>query len=249
MEAFFLGGAEQYPWVGLTRSRVIPDVMTTNPFVGFAADCQYAFELVKLGVILHVKMPLYIKRARIDPSSVTADFRSGAREHQHLTLATHRQLLLRAIPKDLDAEQRRTLELAVEAAMLRRRVSFDAKTALTPEESERVAEVVAECSSGSIAVGPKILARIQLALSKVLMGSDQFHAGMDMLQQSVASDPHYGEAVLIQARIELRRGRPMESLLLALRAAELLPMEIGLDELQSQLAEELATRFAYGESN
>lgn len=41
----------------------------------------------------------------------------------------------------------------------------------------------------------------------------------------------------------------MESLLLALRAAELLPMEIGLDELQSQLAEELATRFAYGESN
>jgi glycosyltransferase involved in cell wall biosynthesis len=125
---FFLGGAEAVPWRGVTRTSVRDHRdFPTDRYDGFAVECEWALHLLISGAARHVPRPLYFKRI-FGPNVLTASrarVLGHSRERLFEALEDHRARMLGLVRQaDLPETMRATVELAVEAAMLRRHLGF-----------------------------------------------------------------------------------------------------------------------------
>ena len=127
--SFLLGGTEAIPKQGVTRSSVRDHCdYPIDRYGGFATECEWVLCLLISGTAIHVPRPLYLKRIR-GPNETTASSKrvvGHSREHLFEALEHHRARMLALIQQaDLPKTMRDTVELAAEAAMLRRHMTFN----------------------------------------------------------------------------------------------------------------------------
>ena len=100
----------------------------TDRYDGFAVECEWVLHLLISGAAVHVPRPLYLKRI-FGPNEISASAKrllGRSREHLFEALEDHRARMLALIRQaDLPKTMRDTVELAAEAAMLRRHMTFN----------------------------------------------------------------------------------------------------------------------------
>jgi len=238
--AFFLEGAEGTPWHGVTRREVLHQEFPTNDFAGLAIECEWALHLLCEGVALRIPRPLYFKRS-LRETNVSWGWRSDMPEARlREALDHHRDRMLAGIPeKGIVPIHRRAIELAAEAAVLRRWVIFSGgRLPMTPEQLERADQVMMEAVEGDLPAGVEIAKVVQLALSRYWRGRGDLDKS-ERLACDVPEAARDWDGWLQMARLTLERGDVHEAVRLTLRASELAPMAVGLVQLQAECARRL----------
>ncbi len=229
--SFFLGGAEAVPMRGVTRSSVRDHFdFPTDRYGGFAVDCEWVLHLLVSGAAIHVQQPLYSKLIHEPGISVSATRRLGfSREQLSEALEDHRIRMLSLIRQaDLPNTMRDAVELAAEAAMLRRHMTFSIGP-LSPVQFARSEQIMASAKLDTYGKG--ILAMTLLARSHhaLIEGDPQTALGMAMA--AVDADPSNWEGLAHLARLQLNTNRGIEALATARRAWTVAPHARGLREL------------------
>lgn len=246
--AFFLGGAEAVPWRGVARSSALYRPFPGNEFSGFAVEVEWALHLLTQGAAVYVERPLYLKRARTDEMSVSAGWRFRMPEAElRQALEHHRSQLLAVVASaPLVQAVRRHIELAAEAAMLRRWVIFsNGRFDFGAEQQERVSALVASCRADGGPLARRILGRADLALSIHMLGRGDIKAALEHARQAVDMAPDQSEAVVHLARLLMRQGRTLDALPLVYAAARLVPLGVGLRALEETCRTRLDAMFPY----
>jgi hypothetical protein len=231
--SFFLGGAEAVPLRGVTRSSVRDHFdFPTDRYDGFAVECEWVLHLLVSGTALHVQQPLYSKRILAPEISVSATRRSGLSREQLLeALEDHRVRLLTLVRQaELPNMMRDTVELATEAAVLRRHTTFSMGP-FSPVQFVRSEQIIANTSARLDSYGKGILAMTLLARSHHASIEGDSRTALDMATAAVDADPHNLEGLAHLARLQLRDNRSTEALATARRAWTVAPHTRGLREL------------------
>jgi glycosyl transferase family 2 len=231
--SFFLGGAEAGPMKGVTRSAVRRHCrFPTDSYDGFAVECEWVLNVLLSGSAVRVPRPLYFKRTFNDriPAS---EKRLIGRTRAHLleALEDHRMRMLKlAQEAELPPAMTERVVLAVEAAMLRRHMSF-CMGALSPTQLDRSKEIVRAARTNPDPYGNEILGMTLLVQSHhALIGGDA-QAGVDLAVAAVEADPLNWETPAHLAKLHLGCNRGAEALATAKRAWALAPRAPGLEEL------------------
>lgn len=238
--SFFLEGAEGTPWHGVTRREVLHREFPTSDFAGLAVECEWALHLVREGVALRVARPLFFKR-NLRGTNVSWGWRSSMPEARlRQALDDHRRRMLAGIPSEgIVPVHRRAIELAAEAALLRRWVIFSGgRFRMTSEQLERADRVIAESVESGMPAGPDIARVAQLALSRYwrALGDDE---ESQRLASDVVESARDWDGWLQLARLTLDRGNVYEAVRLLIRASELAPMAVGITQLQAECTRRL----------
>jgi hypothetical protein len=231
--SFFLGGAEAVPMRGVTRSSVRDHFdFPTDRYGGFAVECEWVLHLLVSGTALYVQQPLYSKRILEPGISVSATRRSDlSREQLFEGLEDHRVRMLTLIRQaDLPNTMRETVELAAEAAMLRRHMTFSMGP-LSPVQFARSEQILASANASLGGYGKGILAMTLLARSHHASIEGDTRTALDMVMAAVDADPHNWEGLAHLASLQLRTNRSIEALATARRAWTVAPHARGLREL------------------
>lgn len=231
--SFFLGGAEAGPMKGVTRSTVCQHHdFPTDKYDGFAVECEWVLHLLLSGPAVCVPRPLYLKRTFSDriPASERRLF-GRTREGLLEALEDHRFRMLKLVRQaDLSKTMGDTIELAVEAAMLRRHMTFNMRT-FSPVQLARSEKIMRTARTSSDSYGKEILAIALLARSHNALIDGDAWTGLDLAMSAVEADPHNWEALDLLARLLLGSNRSTEALAMARRAWAIAPRAPGLREL------------------
>jgi tetratricopeptide (TPR) repeat protein len=243
--SFFLDGAEGMPWHGVGRSSALDREFPTNEFDGFAVECEWSLHLLLRGVGLHEPRAAYLKRHLPDTSdAVSVGWRIRFPEEQlRGALEHHRRSMLALLATaDVPPSERRLLELAAEAAMLRRWSAFSSasRMGMGVLEEERAARILAELASDTSAPARAVLSQVHTSLGHYHLGRSRLEVGLQHLTQAAALAPENGDALLLLAHALMRIGRTSDALPVLRRAAELQPLGIWLANMQLNLARQVA---------
>jgi hypothetical protein len=232
--SFFLGGTEAVPVRGLTRSSVLVHRdFPTDKYDGFAAECEWVLDLLISGPAVHVPRPLYLKRF-FGPNEITVSRRrllGRSRGDLFEGLEHHRERMLGRIRRPgLPNAKRETVELAVEAAMLRRHMNFNMGP-FHPVQIARSEQITAAVAAipGGYAKG--IQAMNLLAMSQHVLIEGDAKMALDLAIAAVDADPHQWEGLAHLSRLQLDTNRNIEAFDTALRAWTVAPDAIGLRQL------------------
>jgi Glycosyl transferase family 2 len=232
--SFFLGGTEAVPVRGVTRSSVRDHYdFPTDQYEGFAIECEWVLHLLISGTAIHVPRPLYLKRI-FGPNEITASNRrviGYSREHLNKALEHHRSRMLALIRRaNLPKTMRDTVELAAEAAMLRRHMTFGIG-AFLPVQLARSEHIVktAGIMPGRYAKG--IQSMTLLAMSRHALHERDTKTALDLAIAAVDTDPHQWEGLAYLSRLQLDTNRSIEAFDTALRTWTVAPFERGLGQL------------------
>src|SRR5450432_4091589 len=235
--SFFLGGAEAVPWRGVTRSCVRRHGdFPTDRYDGFAVECEWALQLLISGTAYHVPQPLYFKRI-FGPSEMSASRRrllGRSGEQLFDALEDHRARMLSLVGRaNLPGAMREIVELAAEAAMLRRHMSFGMGPFL-PEQLARSERIVnsAGVLPGGYAKG--IQAMGLLAMSQHALITGDTGTALERAIAAVDADPQHWEALAHLSRLQLDNERLFEAFDAALQACAIAPYAAGLRELLAE---------------
>jgi hypothetical protein len=229
---FFLAGAEGAPWRGVTRREVLGHRFPTNPHRGFAVETEWALHLVQRGVALRAAQPLYLKRQfdrTADSVSIgwryrmTPDELGAALEH-------NRARLLGALgPEEPDGVPRALVQLAAEAAMLRRwQVIPGAPLPFGPLQLERARAVLTGTTADTFPEAPQVAAMVHVALSRHHAALGDREGSLDEARRAVERAPTDTEAVLRLAQLLLGAGATEDALALVLRVAPAASLDDGV---------------------
>lgn len=230
--SFFLGGMEAVPMRGLVRSSVRGD-FPTDRYDGFVVECEWALHLLISGAAVHVPRPLYLKRI-FGPDRMTASGQriiGRSREYLLEALEDHRTRVLALIRKaDLPKAMRATVELAAEAAMLRRHMTFN-MGAFLPLQLARAEHIMANADAMPGRYGKGIQAMSRLAMSQHTLIEGDKKTALDLVMAAVDSDPYQWEGLAHLSRLLLDTDRSIEALDAARQAWTVAPHANGLREL------------------
>lgn len=231
--SFFLGGAEAGPVKGVTRSTVRQHRnFPTDKYDGFAVECEWVLHLLLSGPALCVPRPLYLKRTFSDriPASERRLF-GHTRERLLEGMEHHRLRMLKLIRQaDLPKTKRDTIELATEAAMLRRHMTF-CMGPFSPVQLARSEQIVETARTSPDSYGKEILGIVLLAKSHNALIEGDARTGVDLALSAIDADPNNWEALAHLARLQLDTNRSTEALATARQAWAIAPRAPGLREL------------------
>jgi hypothetical protein len=232
--SFFLGGAEAVPVRGVTRSSVRDHCdFPTDRYDGFATECEWVLHLLISGTAIHVPRPMYLKRI-FGPNEITASNKrliGYSREHLFEALEHHRARMLALIRQaDLPKTMRDTVELAAEAAMLRRHMTFN-MGAFLPVQLTRSEQIMKTAGAMPGSYGKGIQAMTLLAMSRHALSEGDTKTALDLAIAAVDADPHQWEGLAYLSRLQLDTNRSIEAFDTALRAWTVAPDARGLREL------------------
>ena len=244
--SFFLEGAEGQPWRGVTRRALVhgqpfPD----SPFDGFAVECEWSLQLLLRGPVLRVAEPLYLKRQPAEGSdiSVSVGWRTRLNDDRlRDALAHHRRRLLGGVAAArLSAEVHAIVELAAEAAAFRRWVLFSSGRFNPGDDDQaRLRAAMTACEMENTTTTRAILGRLHCALSRHHAQRGDDTAALEHSRLAVECTPDYFEAAVQWTDMLLRTGRIPDAIVSLRRAAELLPMAVGLAQLEAVCLRRLA---------
>lgn len=239
--AFFLGGAEAVPWRGLARRESLDRPFPVNDFRGFAVECEWTLHLLTGGVALRTAEPLYFKRSRAEAASVSWGWGTDMPEETlRRGLEHHRERMLAGIPSQVDEPARVSLELAAEAAMLRRWVIFSGgRFGMTSEQLGRAGRVLA-ASNDLGSRGSQIRAVTLLALARDRDAHGDRVEAERLAYEAVEAAPDRWEPCFYLGELLLRLGYPHEAARLIVRAGSLAPMDPGIPAVQAEAGRRLS---------
>lgn len=246
--AFFLGGAEGPPWRGLSRASVLDRSFPGNEFSGFAIEAEWALHLITRGVALHVERPLYLKRGRIDDASVSAGWRFRMPEDElRRAVEHHRTQLLAAVANaSLDESTRANVELAAEAAMIRRWVVFSAgRFEFDEQQRARYETIVTRCRDDPRLVASWILGLAYLAMALDLLQRRELAPALEYTRKAAALAPDDPATLFQLARVLMARQRIMDALPVLYDAARADPLGIGVAALQEVTGSRMNRMFPF----
>jgi hypothetical protein len=232
--SFFLGGTEAVPMRGVTRSSVRDHCdFPTDRYHGFATECEWVLHLLISGTAIHVPRPLYLKRI-FGPNRITASGKrliGYSREHLFEALEHHRARMLALIRQaDLPKTMRDAVELAAEAAMLRRHMTFN-MGAFRPVQLARSEQIMKTAGAMPGSYGRGIQAMTLLAMSQHALNEGDAKTASDLAIAAVDADPRQWEGLAHLSRLQLDTNRTIEAFDTALRAWTVAPDARGLREL------------------
>ena len=232
--SFFLGGMEGDPFRGVTRTSVSGHVdFPTDRYAGFAVECEWVLHLLISGAAVHVPRPLYLKRT-FGPDRISASAQrllGRSREQLFEALEDHRARMLALIRQaDLPKTMRDTVELAAEAAMLRRHMTFNIGSFL-PVQLERSEQIMTTAGAMPGKYGKGIQAMSLLAMSQHALIENDREAALDLAMAAVDADPHQWEGLAHLSRLQLDTNRCIEAFDTAQRAWTVAPHALGLRKL------------------
>jgi hypothetical protein len=232
--SFFLGGTEAVPVRGVTRSLVCDQCdFPTDRYDGFATECEWVLHLLISGTAIHVPRPLYLKRI-FGPNEITASNKrltGYSREHLFEALEHHRARMLALIRQaDLPKTMRDIVELAAEASMLRRHMTFN-MGAFLPVQLARSEQIMKTAGAMPGSYGKGIQAMTLLAMSRHALNEGDTKTALDLAIAAVDADPHQWEGLAYLSRLQLDTNRSIEAFDTALRAWTVAPDARGLREL------------------
>ncbi len=231
--SFFFGGAEAGPMKGVTRSTVRQHRdFPTDAYDGFAVECEWVLHLLLSGPAVCVPRPLYLKRTFHDRIAASERRLFGRpRERLLEALEDHRMRMLKLIRQaDLPKTERDAIELAAEAAMLRRHMTF-CMGAFSPAQLARAEQIVRTARTRTDSYGKGILGIALLAKSHNALIQGDARTGMDLAVAAVDADPDNWETPAHLAKLQLGSNRSTEALAMARRAWAIAPRAPGLREL------------------
>jgi hypothetical protein len=231
---FLLGGAEAVPVRGLARSSVLEDAeFPADQYDGFAAECEWVMHLLLCGPAVHVPRPLYLKRIiySSDISAAQRRLRGRSPDQLQAGLEHHRERMLHLARRSrLQEETKATINLAVEAAVLRRHMEFGMGpfNEVQLARSEHIASIATQGGSSWLTriQGMNLISRSQHALIE----DDRLKA-VELAVAATQADPVQWEAWAHLARLRLDDDRAAEALDSALRAWTIAPDANGLRQL------------------
>ena len=232
--SFFLAGTEAVPMRGVTRSSVRENYdFPVDHYDGFAVECEWVLHLLIVGAAIHVPRPLYLKRI-FGPNEVTASGKrliGRSRENLFEALEYHRTRMLALIRKaDLPKAMRDAVELAAEAAMLRRHMTFN-MGALSPVQRARADQIMTTADAIPGSCGKGVLSMLHLVMSQHAFFEGDKKTALDLAMAAVDSDSSQWEGLVYLSKLLLDAGRSIEALDAAQRAWTAAPDARGLREL------------------
>ncbi len=208
--SFFLGGAEGDPMRGVTRSWVRDHRdFPTDRYDGFAVECEWVLHLLVSGTAVHVPRPLYRKRI-FGTDRITASHQrllGRSREQLFEALEDHRARMLALVRQaDLPKAMSDTVELAAEAAMLRRHMTFN-MGAFLPVQLARSAQIMTTVGAMSGHYSNGIRAMSLLAMSQHVLIEGDRKTALDLAKAALDADPYHQEALAHLSGLQLERER------------------------------------------
>jgi hypothetical protein len=232
--SFFLQGTEAIPVRGLTRSSVLHESdFPTDPYDGFAAECEWVMHLLLCGSAIRVARPLYMKRLFADSEISASRRRLAGRSIEQLFkgLEHHRERILTFIHRaSLPDSSKDIVALAAEAAMLRRHMTFS-MGALNRVQLERSDSITTAVAGSKIGYAKSIQAMNLLTLSQHALVEGDKLAAMNLATLAVKADPKQWEGLAQLSKLQLESNCPAEALDSALRAWTVAPDARGLRDM------------------
>jgi len=212
--SFFLGGMEGDPFRGVTRTSVSGHVdFPTDRYAGFAVECEWVLHLLISGAAVHVPRPLYLKRT-FGPERISASAQrllGRSREQLFEALEDHRARMLALIRQaDLPKTMRDAVELAAEAAMLRRHMIFNVGL-FFPVQLERSEQIITTAGGMPGKYGKEIQAMSLLARSQHAFIENDMEVALDLAMAAVDADPHQWEGLAHLSRLQLDNNHCIEA--------------------------------------
>jgi hypothetical protein len=234
LTSFFLGGAEAVPVRGVTRSLVRDRCdFPTDQYGGFATECEWVLNLLISGAATRVPRPLYLKRT-FGPNEISASNKrliGYSKEQLFEALEHHRARMLALVRRtDVPKMMKETVELAVEAAILRRHMTFNMGM-FYPVQLTRADQIMKTAAGIPDAYGKAIQAMTLLAMSRHELNGGNAKKALDLAMASVDADLHQWEGLAYLSRLQLDLGRGVQAFDTALRAWNIAPDARGLREL------------------
>jgi len=252
--SFFLGGAEGMPWHGVGRSSALDREFPTNEFDGFAVECEWSLHLLLRGVGLYEPRAAYLKRHMPDSSdAVSVGWRTRLSEARlRRALEQHRVHMLALLAAaEVAPFEARMLLVAAESAMLRRWTAFasSSKMNMSAREEERAALILGELASDTSAPARAVLSQVHASLGHYHLGRSRVELSLQHLTRAAALAPGSGEAHVLLAAALIKLGRASDALPVLRTAAELLPLGIGLANMQQSIGHQVARMGLPAKSN
>jgi uncharacterized coiled-coil protein SlyX len=176
---------------------------------------------------------LYLKRT-FGPDRISASAQrllGRSREQPFEALEDHRARMLALIRQaDLRKTMRDTVELAAEAAMLRRHMTFNIGL-FFPVQLERSEQIMTTAGAMPGNYGKAIQAMCLLAMSQHASIKNDREAALDLAMAAVDADPHQWEGLAYLSRLQLDANHCIEAFDTAQRAWTVAPHALGLREL------------------
>jgi glycosyl transferase family 2 len=238
--SFLLESANGFAWSGVTRRSALDRPFPTNAYDSFAVESEWVLRLLKQGPLLHVPRALYIKRQPdgADQTSVSRGWRVRTSPGELRDALEHhrRQMLSEAATLALPRAEAGLVELATEAAMVRRFVTFNnARFDFSPADRWRVAALLRSCAADRRPAARAIESRLHVSLARYHAQRRQPETSLRHARMAVSSAPDSGEAISQLAVALLGTGRVMEALPVAREAARARPMAMEIGGLRTEL--------------
>jgi hypothetical protein len=235
--SFFLGGMEAVPVRGLARSSILQDFsFPTDQYDGFAAECEWTMNLLIKGPAVHVRRPLFLKRIfgpKEGPREVPASLRrllGRTREQLFMGLEHHREQMFGFIRwTNLPDEEKAIVELAAEAAILRRHMTFNMGE-LFPLQLARSERITASESVLGSYYKPIQAMNLLVLSQNALIKGDRKQA-MSLALEAACYGPDQWEGLAHLSRLQLDENLSTQALENALCAWAAAPDANGLLQL------------------
>lgn len=244
--SYFLGGMEAHPMRALTRASARGDAdFPTDRYGGFAVECEWVLHLLLSGAAVHVPRPLYLKRTFGSDRASASQQRLLGRSGEHLieALEDHRARMLALVRQpDLPIAMRYVVEVAAEAAVLRRHMTFD-MGAFLPSQRSRADHLLTAAAAIPEPYGKRIQAMVLAAMSQHSSISGDPNSALDLAVAAVDADPYQWEAVAHLGRLQLKADRSVDALATARRAWAVEPNGRGLRELVADCENAIESAF------
>jgi hypothetical protein len=218
---YFLGGMEAHAMRGMTRSSVRDHGdFPIDRYGGFAVECEWVLHLLISGAAVHVPRSLYLKRT-FGPDHISASrerLLGRSREHLFEALEDHRARMLALIRQaGLPSTMRDTVELAAEAAILRRHMTFN-MGAFLPVQIARSEQIMTAVGAIPDQYGKRIQAMSLLAMSQHALIEGDAKTALNLSIAAVDADPSQWEGLAHLSRLQLDSNSSIEALGTALQA-------------------------------
>lgn len=237
--SFFLGGAEAVPVRGVARSSVLAGrQFPTDEYGGLATECEWVLHLLVVGPAIHLPQPLYLKRI-FAANEITASNKrllGYSREYLFEGLEQHRMRMLALLEMaNCSKEERMTIELAAEAALLRRHMTFGMGH-LNSVQLARSEKLSAHASSAQGNYGNKIQAMNLLVRSQHAVCEGDQKAALILAMEATRADPNNPEGLAHLCKLQLANARYHDAFDTALKLWTAEPDCRGLRQLLGECA-------------
>jgi hypothetical protein len=232
--SFFIGGTEAVPVRGVVRSSVLNNhEFPTDQYGGFATECEWVLHLLISGPAIHVPRPLYLKRV-FGPGEISASSKrilGYSRQHLLEALEHHRARILALIQQaNLSKREKEALDLAAEAAVLRRHTTF-AMGRFSQFQLARLEHTMKNAAATLGSYAKEIEAILFLAMSRHALAESDSKSALEFAAAAVNADPMLSEGWIHLSRLQFAAGQSMEAFKTALRAWTVEPDGRGQREL------------------